>query len=217
MRTVGQLLKEERQKKGFTLEQIERSTKIRFKFLTAIDADDYKLLPALPYIQGFIKNYSDFLGLRTTTTLALFRRQFANKEQNRETHVEQPLTEPIWRPTPNKVLFTLILFIVLLLFGYFFIQYQALHSPPPLTIESPKEDLVTKEAVIAVFGVTDHDATITFNKVPILVHEDGKFYKDISLALGSNTLEIISTSRVGEKTTNIRRITRLPLEDAQSN
>lgn len=209
MRTIGQIVKEERLKKGFTLVQVEAATKIRTKFLAAIEADDFKTIPASPYIQGFVKNYSDFLGLPTTTIMALLRRQLKEQERQNRALIEEPLTESGWKITPNKVIFTAVVVLVGTLLTYFFSQYRALHASPPLTVESPAADKVTKDETLAVFGKTDHDATLTINKEPVLVKDDGMFYKDIVLTVGTNTLIIEATSRVKEKTTIVRRITRL--------
>lgn len=210
MRTVGTLLKEERLRKNLTLEQVEKATKIRAKFLEAIETDSYKSMPALPYIQGFIKNYSTFLGLRATTILAIFRRQYIQKEKERSSHIEEPLTGNSWQITPNKVLFVVVIIIVMLICAYFYGQFKSLHAPPPLLLEEPKEDMVSRDDEIAVYGNTDADATLTINNEPVLVKEDGKFYKDIVLSSGLNTLVIEATSRVGEKTTITRKITRAP-------
>jgi|SRR3989344_7018326 len=208
MRTVGQLLKEARIAKGFTLEQVEKATKIRAKFLTAIENDDYQKMPAVPYIQGFIKNYSDFLSLRSTTILALFRRQFTQKNAQKKASIEAPLTESSWKITPNKVIMVLIIILIAGLFSYFYFQYNALHTPPPLMVENPKEDIVTRDEAVAVFGKTDKDATLTINNEPILIKDDGKFYKDVALTIGNNTLVIEATTRVGEKTSVTRQVTR---------
>lgn len=210
MRTTGMILREERLKKGFTLEQVEKATRIRSKYLEALEAGNYKKLPALPYVQGFLRNYSVFLGLRSTTILAIFRREYTQKERERVAQIEEPLANPGWQITTNKVLAVVIVFIVGSLFIYFFNQYQALHAPPPLTLEQPREDIVTEEEEIPVFGNTDKDATLTINNEPLLVKENGKFYKDIPLSLGQNTLVIEAKSRVGKKTTIMRVVTRSP-------
>lgn len=212
MRTVGQILKEERLKKNFSLEQVERATKIRAKYLRAIESDDFAKMPTSPYIQGFIKNYSDYLGLRSTTILALFRRQFLENRKKSDL-VEEPLIESSSRLTPNKVILALLVFLVMGMGGYFYRQYRILHEPPPLTVESPKDELVTKEDVVAMFGDTDIDATLTLNGEPLIIKDDGKFYKDVLLNIGNNTLTVEAVSRVGEKTTVVRRVTRLPVEE----
>lgn len=210
MRTVGQILKETRLQKGFALEQVEKATKIRAKFLVSIESDDYKSMPASPYIQGFIRNYSEFLGLKHHTILALFRRQFLQKERQKNQTVEEPLTSSGWQITPNKVITFLVVILVGVLLTYFYFQYRNLHTPPPLEVASPKEEVVTKDEVIAVYGDTDSDATVLVNNDPVLVGEDGKFFKEYPLSLGGNTFVIEAVSRVGEKTTVIREVTRAP-------
>lgn len=209
MKTVGQILKAERLKVGFTLEQVERATHIRSKFLLAIEADDYPRMLASPYTQGFIKNYSEFLGLRSHTLLALFRRQFLNKEGQNKEPVEEPLIRSPWRITPNKVIAFLVIILIGSMFYYFYSQYRVLHLPPPLRLESPQEDQVVYDDKVPVYGDTDQDATLTINAVQVIVKEDGKFYKDIELNLGGNTLIIEARSRVGERTTLNRHVTRL--------
>ena len=63
MKTVGSILKEARTARNITLAQTEEATKIRLKFLKAIESDDYSGLPSLSYAKGFVKNYSEYLGL----------------------------------------------------------------------------------------------------------------------------------------------------------
>lgn len=212
MHTVGQLLKEERVKKGFSLDQVEKATKIRRKFLEAIEKDEYRDIPASPYVQGFIKNYSDFLGLRSHTLLALLRRQLQEKK-GMQARIEEPLTPSSWRLTPNKAILALVILLVGALFSYFYWQYQLLHAPPPLVVENPKDELVTKDLEVAVYGKTDPDVSLTINHEPVVVKKDGKFYKNIELTEGSNTISVEATTRVGEKSTVVRRVTKLPSQD----
>ena len=56
MKTVGQILRETRVAKGLTLEQIEKETKIRKRFLVGIEADDFREMPSQAYAKGFVKN-----------------------------------------------------------------------------------------------------------------------------------------------------------------
>ena len=65
MRTVGDVLKQERERKFYTLDDIEKSTKIRKELLEALEKGLYQKLPPPTFVQGFIKNYGKFLGLST--------------------------------------------------------------------------------------------------------------------------------------------------------
>mgnify|MGYP001612834271 FL=1 len=133
-----------------------------------------------------------------------------------QTRIEEPLTPSPWRLTPNKVILIVVILLVGAFFGYFYWQYRLLHSPPPLSIENPKDELVTKDLEVAVYGKTDPDVSLTINHEPIVVKKDGKFYKIIGLTEGSNTIAIEATTRVGEKTAVIRRVTKLPIESPNS-
>src|SRR5579871_1222382 len=76
---LGQWLSDERHRKGLTLEEVAKATKIKTAFLAYIEAGEYSLLPSSAYAQGFVKNYASFLGLPVKETLALFRREYAGE------------------------------------------------------------------------------------------------------------------------------------------
>jgi cytoskeleton protein RodZ len=70
---LGDLLRSEREKKGLSLEEVEEATRIRRRYLEALENGDAAHLPAPVYTQGFIRNYAIFLGLAPQEALALFR------------------------------------------------------------------------------------------------------------------------------------------------
>jgi len=63
METLGSYLRKERETRNFTLEEISSSTKIRKGILSAIENDDYTLLPAPVFVKGFLRAYANHLGL----------------------------------------------------------------------------------------------------------------------------------------------------------
>ena len=60
---VGQALREARTERGIELSEVERVTKIRTKFLRAMEEDRWEALPAPAYARGFLSAYARFLGL----------------------------------------------------------------------------------------------------------------------------------------------------------
>lgn len=209
MQTVGSMLKEARLGKGYTLKHVEVSTKIREKFLEAIERDDYTLLPSISYAKGFVKNYSEFLKLDSSRVLAFFRRQ--SKDVPKSSLLPpQPLRTNVtfFQLTPTRFILFLVGGIIGVFFLYFFVQYRAIQSPPFLSIESPKENISTNESRIDMLGTTDSDATIVINGVSVLVRGDGKFFDQVSLQPGNNTITIVSTSRFGKTSTLTRTVMR---------
>jgi hypothetical protein len=60
---VGQALREARTERGIQLNEVERVTKIRLRFLRAMEEDRWDDLPAPANVPGFISAYAKFLGL----------------------------------------------------------------------------------------------------------------------------------------------------------
>jgi transcriptional regulator with XRE-family HTH domain len=69
MDTLGELLRDAREKLGLTLQEAERSTRIRSHYLEALEEGKWDSLPSSVQVRGFLRNYSEFLGLNSEETL----------------------------------------------------------------------------------------------------------------------------------------------------
>ncbi len=208
MKTVGTILKEAREAKRLTISEVEAATKIRRKFLESLEADEYHKLPSLSYAKGFVKNYAQYLGLDTATVLAFFRRQTLEVPRSSllPKGMAEPLNRPFLRLTPGRFLGLVMGVLGILFLSYFGLQYWRLNTAPVIVIESPDNEIVSTERRIQLLGRTDPDATITVNGVSTLVRSDGKFFEQVTLEPGVNTITIVATSRFGRTTTVTRKI-----------
>lgn len=66
VQSIGPLLRERREAMGVTLAEAEVATRIRQKYLSALEADEWDLLPGEVVGRGFLRNYSTYLGLEAT-------------------------------------------------------------------------------------------------------------------------------------------------------
>ena len=71
---VGQSLREARVGRGIELSEAEQETKIRAKYLRAMEDERWELLPGEPYTRGFLVSYAEFLGLDPDPLVAEYRR-----------------------------------------------------------------------------------------------------------------------------------------------
>jgi hypothetical protein len=60
---IGNSLREARLRQQLDFNEIERRTKIRGKYLRALEDEQFDLLPSQTYVKGFLRNYADVLGL----------------------------------------------------------------------------------------------------------------------------------------------------------
>lgn len=68
-RVVGKKLRETREAKNLTLEQVADATHIRLRYLKAMELGDFNALPSQLQVKGFIRSYSGYLGLDAASLL----------------------------------------------------------------------------------------------------------------------------------------------------
>lgn len=60
---LGNSLREARVRQGLEFPQVELATKIRAKYLRALEDEAFEILPSETYVKGFLRSYAEFLGL----------------------------------------------------------------------------------------------------------------------------------------------------------
>jgi hypothetical protein len=60
---IGNSLREARLRQQLELTEIEQATKIRARYLQALEEESFDALPAQTYVKGFLRTYADYLGL----------------------------------------------------------------------------------------------------------------------------------------------------------
>lgn len=202
MRTVGQILKEERERKFYTLDEIEEATKIRKELLEALEAGQYSKLPPPTFVQGFIKNYGKFLKLDTNKLLAIFRREFS--ERIHPPRILETFSNPVdktrFKLTPARALGGVILSLIIIFFVYLWFEYRFLVGGPFLEVSQPVNQFNTTSATVQVAGRTDPEVSLSINNQEIGVDLDGKFSQEIKLSDDINTIIITAKSKSGQVT-----------------
>jgi len=60
---IGNSLREARLRQGLDFPELEQGTKIRGKYLRALEDEQFDVLPAQTYVKGFLRSYAEYLGL----------------------------------------------------------------------------------------------------------------------------------------------------------
>lgn len=203
MKTVGDILKAARLKKRYSVRKVEKDTKIKREFVEAIENGDWRVLPELPVLSGFVKNIASYLEVDVKTAYATLKRDYPPQKLsiNPKPDVGGKFT---W--TPKYTFLVGILIVVLALFGYLGFQFVRFNSPPTLEVTKPQDGFVVTTNKVEVSGKTDSDATLKANNQLILVNDDGTFDGEVEIFEGTNEISIEAINRSGKETTTVRKI-----------
>lgn len=98
---IGRTLRETRTKRRIELTEAEASTKIRIRFLRAMENEEWDVLPGNSYTRGFIRTYARYLGLDGEQLADEFRRQHEGRPEERA-----PRSQPAVNPRASRGQFT---------------------------------------------------------------------------------------------------------------
>ena len=124
MPTLGEELKRLREEKGLSLRQVSDATHIGTRFLQAIEADNYSILPGGIFNRGFVRSFARSVGLDEEQALVLYNQQL--EVQGGETpRVNAPSLEGIEEDTSSPWgSIALIVIILLLLSAGIYTAYR---------------------------------------------------------------------------------------------
>lgn len=153
--SVGEILRRTREYYGQSLPQVEVNLRIRASQLQALEQGDIALLPGRVYAIGFVRAYSEYLGLDGDKMVQLFKAQIIGKRHKPE--LQFPVTYENSN-APNLWVITASLVLTILFIAYWTIFYTptnyvekippvpeslkqvtlALANPQPKIVEPPK-------------------------------------------------------------------------------
>ncbi|HLR42106.1 MAG TPA: RodZ domain-containing protein [Pseudogracilibacillus sp.] len=130
MMHIGETLKNAREAKSLTLDDIQEVTKIQKRYLVAIEQNDFHVLPGRFYARAFIKEYAQAVDLDATELLAEFDEDDIETEESTEQDVQYSRLERT--KTPQTVKSTSVfswiptVIVVILIIGIVFVAWTFL-------------------------------------------------------------------------------------------
>jgi cytoskeleton protein RodZ len=88
---IGSALREARERKGLSYSQVEDGTKIRARYIRALEEEDFGVLPGATYSKGFLRAYADYLGLDGHLFIDEFNSRYHDPRREDE---KQPIYPP---------------------------------------------------------------------------------------------------------------------------
>lgn len=199
-KSVGDILKLARKRKNLSLEEVEEETKVRVRYLEALEESRYDILPATVYASGFLAKYADFLELKKDDLMANFRLERGQDLYASKLMPERKIKEPLLTVTPKTIIIVSVVVALLLIVGYIIYSVRQFTLPPNLVISSPSSEEILKEEKVNIVGKTDEGATLQINNQAVMIDGTGNFTEQVKLSAGLNTFEVKATSRLKKET-----------------
>lgn len=208
-----------RARKGVDLLRAERDTKIRVRYLQALERGDYRELPGAVYTKGFLRNYALYLGLDPDDVLDHWRRERGDHAVTEAVVLPTRIVLDAPRPltfSPSVVVAALMTLGVIAFGLYLGVQLLRFAKAPPIEVTQPAVAVVetaTDATTYRLVGTTAAGATVTIvapgREQPYLVTAlpDGTWSTDVELRRGKNTFEIGATDpETGKRSETTRTV-----------
>jgi cytoskeleton protein RodZ len=144
MSVFGDTLRQARVSKGVTLREAEQATRINRHHLSALEEEDFAVLPPLIYQRGIVRNYSAYLDLDPGKSLALFEETRGGDSAAELVAAVKPLEMPRhWSPNFAIIAFMVVMGAVIFAWVYsisFSQEPVASTVPPAIPTVTPIPD-----------------------------------------------------------------------------
>ena len=199
--TLPERLYAARERKGVDLYRAERDTKIRARYLGALERGDYKELPGAVYTKGFLRNYALYLGLDPEEVLTQWRSERGDsKEPAPVIAVPRPIATPRKGLTfsPGMIVVVLLTVVVIGFGAYLGVQVLRFSKPPTIAVTEPAaavidvDDATTKYTLrgVTLPGATVSIATPGRDPYQVTAGPDGDWSSDVDLRRGRNQFDV---------------------------
>ena len=101
---IGSSLRDARLRQGLDLADAERATKIRTRYLEALEHERFEILPAQTYVKRFLRSYAEFLGLDGQLYVDEYNSRYATVEEDNPTRTRRPSLAREHRRVESNVL-----------------------------------------------------------------------------------------------------------------
>jgi cytoskeleton protein RodZ len=99
---IGDSLREARTRRGFTAADVHKAIRIRERYLTALEEERWDMLPGEAYTKGFLRTYSEYLGLDGQLYIDEYNARIAHDDEDGPPLVAHPSVDA--RPVQRGVL-----------------------------------------------------------------------------------------------------------------
>jgi len=217
---LGEVLRAARESKGVDLARVERDTKIRTRYLSALERGEYRDLPGAVYTKGFLRNYAHYLGLDPEYLTDLYRLETDGTAAPAVAAPPHPMRARRARAlvvTPGAIAAAILTLGVVAFIGYLGYEFVTFARTPDLRVIEPAGDVAGyHQSQYTITGVTEPNSRITVDGLrenPVITADaQGRFSVIVKLVPGSNVITLVASDPLTHR--DSAKVTRTIVVDA---
>ncbi|MEI9966117.1 MAG: helix-turn-helix domain-containing protein [Candidatus Moraniibacteriota bacterium] len=198
--TLGEKLRKLRNDFRISITDVSKVTKIKPQYLEALEAGNYKSLPADVYVRGFLRSYARYLNVDEEALMRLYERErhvrknLGEESEEGFTH-KKVISTNFFTITPRTVVLSLSILIAAGVFFYLYQEFYRFAADPRLVIREPEPGASVEQSEITLRGETDKGSQVSVNGEAVFVDQTGIFSDQITLKPGLNTVVVKTVNR----------------------
>ncbi len=218
MITAGEIIKNKRESLGKNLSTVSLDTKIQRRYLEYIEDNHFEKFDSSVFASGFLKIYSEYLGLDVHKILALYRRSTQPEERKNTKKPKRKKDRESIKISPRLFGIGILTLFLISVLGYIGYQIYKFQSPPILTISQPQDEYISKDEEVVIKGTTQASTIVSVNGVQVDVDDLGEFQNTYRLSEGVNTINIKAWKETNTQleTTSTLKVIYSPQQEEQT-
>lgn len=215
--SIGDKLKKARTRKKISVSEVEEATKIRARFILALESDSWEQIPSEVYGRGYLETYAHYLQLPVDAVMKQYSRErelYARHCQDGKVELapKAKLVLPRFLLTPR--FFAILSICVMVSGGTGVLAYQIkkFSAAPYLELVTPAKamasdsELIVTTNSVSIAGRTAIGASVQVNGQTVEVGEDGSFEGVVPVQKGSNAIMVEAVNEKGKKSSELLNV-----------
>lgn len=198
--TLGQILAGILEEKRIAPERLAAMTNISGQYIEALLDDEEKLLPAMPYVRGYLVKIAEVLSEDPQRLIDAYLEMELTRSGAKDT---LPLNRFAINKNKSGLLKIILGGLAIVVFAFWLYNFLGI---PKIEINLPETTVIAKNPFFIIQGTAGPKETIYINGEKIYVTRDGFFSKEVLLESGLNVFEIKTKRFLGRETKTTREI-----------
>lgn len=216
--SIGDRLKRSRTRQKISVAEVEESTRIRAKFILALESDSWDQIPSEVYGRGYLERYLEFLKMPVDDIMKEYLRSRTTysrlcQDAGVDLAPKSSIRIPRFVLTPRLLIICLLSVGILAVGGVVGGQVRRFTAAPFLQLITPAEaqasdgsQLFVATNTVTMSGKTAIGAEVKINGVLAPVDDQGSFSQAVAVQHGINAIMVEATTSNGKTSKEVRTV-----------